>query len=152
MVRPQVKIERIEGWCTLTFYLSFLQALNVAFSMHVSAATTYDITRLLGAATRLTKTIKIVSLLQPSPETVGNFDEVIVFSEGKIIYSGPIDDVIVYFNELGYEIPEVCVSSFLPEPILYFALLNLLAYIAFPSEWMSRTGSKRFPLRTGRGF
>jgi hypothetical protein len=41
---------------------------------------------------------------------VANFDEVIVCSEGQIVYSGPIDDVIAYFNELGYEIPEVCVS------------------------------------------
>jgi hypothetical protein len=83
----------------------------IAFLMHVCfpAATTYDITRLLGAATRLTKTIKIVSLLQPAPETVSNFDEIIVCSEGQIVYSGPIDDVISYFNELGYEIPEVCV-------------------------------------------
>ena len=79
-------------------------------SFILPAATTYDITRLLGAATRLTKSIKIVSLLQPAPETVANFDEVIVCSEGQIVYSGPIDDVIAYFNELGYEIPEVCVS------------------------------------------
>lgn len=72
-----------------------------------AAATTYDITRLMGTATRLTKTIKIVSLLQPPPETVANFDEIIVVSEGKIIYSGPLEDVLNYFNGLGYDVPEV---------------------------------------------
>lgn len=70
------------------------------------AATTFDITRLLGIFTRMTKTIKIVSLLQPPPETVANFDELILISDGKIIYSGPIEEVIEYFEELGYEIPE----------------------------------------------
>jgi ABC-type multidrug transport system ATPase subunit len=48
----------------------------------------------------------IISLLQPPPETVANFDELILLGEGKIIYSGPINEVIDYFNSLGYEIPE----------------------------------------------
>ena len=60
----------------------------------------------MGAVTRIMNSIKIVSLLQPPPETVANFDEVIVVSEGRIIYAGPLEDVIEYFNELGYEIPE----------------------------------------------
>ena len=44
--------------------------------------------------------------MQPPPETVANFDELIVLSEGKIIYCGPVDEVIDHFNSLGYEIPE----------------------------------------------
>jgi len=71
-----------------------------------SAATTFDITRLMGMTTRMTNTVKVVSLLQPPPETVANFDDLILISEGKIIYSGPVDDVIPYFNSLGYDIPE----------------------------------------------
>jgi len=75
-------------------------------STGLDAATTYDIVRLLGVESRLSETIKIVSLLQPPPETVALFDELIVLSEGKIIYSGPVDEVIDHFNSLGYEIPE----------------------------------------------
>jgi ABC-type multidrug transport system ATPase subunit len=45
-------------------------------------------------------------LLQPPPETVANFDEIVLLGEGKIIYCGPVDEVIDYFNSLGYEIPE----------------------------------------------
>ena len=48
----------------------------------------------------------VVSLLQPPPETFANFDELILLSEGKIIYSGPVDEVIEHFSSLGYEIPE----------------------------------------------
>jgi ABC-type multidrug transport system ATPase subunit len=75
-------------------------------STGLDAATTFDITRTLAAATRLTESIKIVSLLQPPPETVANFDELILLCEGKIIYFGPVEEVVGYFNSLGYVIPE----------------------------------------------
>jgi ABC-type multidrug transport system ATPase subunit len=75
-------------------------------STGLDAATTFDITRTLAAATRITESIKIVSLLQPPPETVANFDELIVLSEGKIIYFGPVEDVVDHFNSLGYNIPD----------------------------------------------
>jgi ABC-type multidrug transport system ATPase subunit len=75
-------------------------------STGLDAATTFDITRTLAAATRLTESIKIVSLLQPPPETVANFDEVIVLCEGKIIFFGPVEEVVGHFNRLGYVIPE----------------------------------------------
>lgn len=75
-------------------------------STGLDAATTYDITRLLGAASRITKGMFIISLLQPPPETVANFDELILLSDGKIIYSGPVDKVLDHFNSLGYEIPD----------------------------------------------
>jgi ABC-type multidrug transport system ATPase subunit len=74
-------------------------------STGLDAATTFDITHMLAAATRVAETIKIVSLLQPSPETVANFDELIVLAEGKIIYFGPVEDVLEYFQSLGYKIP-----------------------------------------------
>lgn len=54
----------------------------------------------------MTPTIKIVSLLQPPPETVANFDEIILLAEGRVIYSGPIDKIIGHFESLGYQIPE----------------------------------------------
>jgi hypothetical protein len=75
-------------------------------STGLDAATTFDITRFMAAATRIKKSISIVSLLQPPPETVANFDELIFLSGGKIIYCGPVEDVICYFNRLGYEIPD----------------------------------------------
>jgi ABC-2 type transporter len=50
--------------------------------------------------------VRIVSLLQPPPETVANFDEIVLLSEGKVIFSGPIERIIPYFHDLGYEIPQ----------------------------------------------
>ena len=75
-------------------------------STGLDAATTFDITRTLSLASQLTDSIKIVSLLQPPPETVANFDELILLAEGKIIYVGPVEDVVEYFGALGYKIPE----------------------------------------------
>ena len=70
------------------------------------AATTFDITRLIGVVNRMTERITVVSLLQPPPETVALFDDVILVSEGMVIYCGPVDRVEEYFNSLGYGIPE----------------------------------------------
>lgn len=55
---------------------------------------------------RIKNITMIVSLLQPPPETVANFDDLILLSEGKVIYCGPVNEVINHFNSLGYEIPE----------------------------------------------
>ena len=57
---------------------------------------------------------RILALLQPSPETVSLFDEVIVLAEGKVLYSGPIETVQEYFQNLGYTPPpEMDVADFL---------------------------------------
>ena len=45
-------------------------------------------------------TTRLVSLLQPGPETFSLFDEVILLAEGQLIYSGPIDQVVDYFGWL----------------------------------------------------
>lgn len=55
-----------------------------------------------------------MSLLQPGPETFSLFDEVILLAEGRLIYAGPIDDVLDYFRKLGYRPPNTMdVADFL---------------------------------------
>jgi ABC-2 type transporter len=61
---------------------------------------------LIGEVNKLTNYIKIVSLLQPPPETFALFDELILMSEGQVIFSGPMDEVVPHFLSLGYELPE----------------------------------------------
>mmetsp|Transcript_5811 Transcript_5811/g.16301 ORF Transcript_5811/g.16301 Transcript_5811/m.16301 type:complete len:1475 (+) Transcript_5811:148-4572(+) len=75
-------------------------------STGLDAATTYDITKLMGQVARVKNVTPIVSLLQPPPETVANFDELILLSEGKIIYCGPVDSVLSHFESLGYLLPD----------------------------------------------
>ena len=49
---------------------------------------------------------RVISLLQPSPETVALFDEVIVMAEGQIVYAGPVKSVENYFADIGYVCPK----------------------------------------------
>eukprot|EP00529_Nitzschia_sp_RCC80_P004459 CAMPEP_0113521168 /NCGR_PEP_ID=MMETSP0014_2-20120614/44492_1 /TAXON_ID=2857 /ORGANISM="Nitzschia sp." /LENGTH=907 /DNA_ID=CAMNT_0000419101 /DNA_START=83 /DNA_END=2802 /DNA_ORIENTATION=+ /assembly_acc=CAM_ASM_000159 len=75
-------------------------------STGLDAATTFDICKLLGEATAISQTVKIVTLLQPPPETFALFDNLILLSEGKVIYSGPIEKVVPHFESLGYDLPD----------------------------------------------
>ena len=70
------------------------------------AATTYDIVKLIKFGGQMTQTCKIISLLQPPPEVVALFDEIILLSDGKVIYSGPTENIIDHFGALGYSLPE----------------------------------------------
>lgn len=79
---------------------------NDEISTGLDAATTYDISKILGETTRLRHTVRIVSLLQPSPEVVALFDELILMGEGRILYAGPVDEVTRHFKSLGYEQPD----------------------------------------------
>ena len=75
-------------------------------STGLDSTSTYEIIQSLMFATRSNKTTRIMSLLQPSPETFSLFDEVILLAEGCIVYAGPVDKAVDYFNELGYVIPD----------------------------------------------
>jgi ABC-type multidrug transport system ATPase subunit len=75
-------------------------------STGLDSAVTYDIAFSIVQFAKAAKTTRIVSLLQPGPETFSLFDEVIVLSQGYVIYAGPIDDVVEYFEDLGYVQPE----------------------------------------------
>ena len=77
-----------------------------AISTGLDAATTYDMIQVILYGGRQRKRTGIFSLLQPSPETVSLFDEVIVLAEGQIIFAGPIEDVEDYFASIGFHCPE----------------------------------------------
>jgi len=50
-------------------------------------------------------TVRVVSLLQPPPETVALFDEVILLDKGHVLYFGPVDEITAHFKSLGYAQP-----------------------------------------------
>ena len=58
----------------------------------------------------------IIALLQPDPLTYDLFDDILVLSEGRIIYHGPREDVMTFFNSVGFECPpRKGVADFLQE-------------------------------------
>jgi ABC-2 type transporter len=83
-------------------------------STGLDAASTFDIVDIMTFYGRMQRTCRVIALLQPSPETVACFDEVLVIAEGKLLFAGPILDVQSYFEQLGYNPPETMdVADFL---------------------------------------
>lgn len=83
-------------------------------STGLDAAVTHDICESICEFSRAMYTTRIVSLLQPGPETFCLFDEVIVLSEGYVIYAGPPGEIMNHFNSLGYKLPAIVdVADFL---------------------------------------
>ncbi|KAL9185143.1 LOW QUALITY PROTEIN: hypothetical protein ACHAXT_002920 [Thalassiosira profunda] len=76
-------------------------------STGLDTASTVDILRILSYSSRLLNRISVVSLLQPSPEAVALFDEVILLGDGgHVIYVGPTEEACDYFRGLGYVQPD----------------------------------------------
>lgn len=87
-----------------------------AVSNGLDAATTFQIFQAARLWTDLLGVTTCVSLLQPAPEVFDLFDDLIILSEGQIIYQGPVDSVLSYFVALGYECPvHVDLADFLQE-------------------------------------
>ena len=72
----------------------------------LDSAATYDITNSLRKAGRILGTTAIISLLQPPPETLDLFDDILLVDHGRIMYHGPRADVIGYFDGLGFVKPD----------------------------------------------
>ena len=71
----------------------------------LDASSTFEMIQTLTLASKDFQRTRIISLLQPSPETVALFDELILLAEGQILYAGPISKVEDYFAKIGYRAP-----------------------------------------------
>lgn len=75
-------------------------------STGLDAASTFDMIQMILYFGRRRELTRVISLLQPSPNTFSLFDEVILLAEGMLLYSGPILEVQDYFAGIGYAAPE----------------------------------------------
>lgn len=58
----------------------------------------------------------LMALLQPAPEVFELFDDVLLLSEGQVVFHGPKEQVVPCFSSLGFEIPyRKGVADFLQE-------------------------------------
>ena len=48
----------------------------------------------------------LTALLQPQPEAYDLFDDVLLIAEGSIIYHGPREDIVPFFESCGFKCPE----------------------------------------------
>ncbi|KAM3377923.1 pleiotropic drug resistance protein 3 [Capsicum galapagoense] len=82
----------------------------------LDSSTTYQIAACLQQLAHITDATILISLLQPAPETFDLFDDIILMAEGKILYHGPRNSALEFFESCGFKCPErKGVADFLQE-------------------------------------
>lgn len=95
-------------------------AANALFMDEIStgldSSTTYQIVNSLQKWVHILDGTAVISLLQPAPETYDLFDDVILLSDGHIVYQGPREQVLEFFEAMGFKCPDrKGVADFLQE-------------------------------------
>ncbi|CAL5053309.1 unnamed protein product [Urochloa decumbens] len=75
-------------------------------STGLDSSTTFQIVKCLQQIVHLGEATILMSLLQPAPETYDLFDDIILLSEGQIVYQGPREYVLEFFESCGFRCPE----------------------------------------------
>ncbi|XWS73072.1 hypothetical protein CRYUN_Cryun02cG0094200 [Craigia yunnanensis] len=85
-------------------------------STGLDSSTTFQIVNSLRQSIHILNGTALISLLQPAPETYGLFDDIILLSDGQIVYQGPRENVLEFFEYMGFQCPErKGVADFLQE-------------------------------------
>ncbi|ETP46137.1 hypothetical protein F442_07571 [Phytophthora nicotianae P10297] len=74
-------------------------------STGLDSAATYDIMKALRTWCNTLGGSVVVALLQPTPEVVEQFDDILMIHEGHMVYHGPRVDILDYFKERGFTCP-----------------------------------------------
>ncbi|KDP36994.1 hypothetical protein JCGZ_06050 [Jatropha curcas] len=85
-------------------------------STGLDSSTTYQIVNSLRQSIHILNGTAVISLLQPAPETYNLFDDIILISDGQIVYHGPRERVLEFFEHMGFKCPDrKGVADFLQE-------------------------------------
>ncbi|KAL6621304.1 hypothetical protein ACP70R_033736 [Stipagrostis hirtigluma subsp. patula] len=85
-------------------------------STGLDSSTTYQIVNSLRQTIHILDGTAVISLLQPAPETYNLFDDIILLSDGYIVYQGPREHVLEFFDLMGFRCPKrKGVADFLQE-------------------------------------
>ncbi|WJZ98041.1 hypothetical protein VitviT2T_016598 [Vitis vinifera] len=75
-------------------------------STGLDSSTTFQIINSIKQSIHILNKTTLISLLQPAPETYDLFDDIILISEGQIVYQGPCEYVLEFFESMGFRCPE----------------------------------------------
>ncbi|XP_027333289.1 pleiotropic drug resistance protein 1-like isoform X2 [Abrus precatorius] len=85
-------------------------------STGLDSSTTFQIINSIRQSIHILNGTALVSLLQPAPETYQLFDDIILLTDGQIVYQGPRENVLEFFESMGFRCPErKGVADFLQE-------------------------------------
>lgn len=126
-------------------------------STGLDSSTTYQIVNSLRQSVHILGGTAVIALLQPAPETYDLFDDIILLSDGQIVYQGPREHVLEFFESMGFKCPErKGVADFLQE-VSSSCITN--AYLVLKREFVSiyisifsiRLHQERISISTGLG-
>ncbi|PQQ21262.1 pleiotropic drug resistance protein 1 [Prunus yedoensis var. nudiflora] len=75
-------------------------------STGLDSSTTFQIVNSIKQFIRILNGTVVISLLQPAPETYELFDDIILLSDGQIVYQGSREHVLEFFESMGFKCPE----------------------------------------------
>ncbi|VAI72203.1 unnamed protein product [Triticum turgidum subsp. durum] len=85
-------------------------------STGLDSSSTFQIVKYVRHLVHVMNDTVMISLLQPPPETYNLFDDIILLSEGYIVYHGPGENILEFFESAGFRCPErKGVADFLQE-------------------------------------
>ncbi|KAG6409673.1 hypothetical protein SASPL_127715 [Salvia splendens] len=85
-------------------------------STGLDSSTTFQIVNMLRQQVHIMKGTAFISLLQPAPETYALFDDIVLLSDGQVVYQGPREEVLGFFESMGFKCPDrKGVADFLQE-------------------------------------
>lgn len=85
-------------------------------STGLDSSTTFQIVKYMKQMVHIMDVTMIISLLQPAPESYDLFDDIILLSEGQIVYQGPRENILEFFEYMGFKCPDrKGVADFLQE-------------------------------------
>ncbi|KAM0864568.1 hypothetical protein ACQ4PT_043847 [Festuca glaucescens] len=85
-------------------------------STGLDSSSTFQIVKYVKQLVHVMNETVMISLLQPPPETYNLFDDIILLSEGYIVYHGPRENILEFFESSGFRCPErKGVADFLQE-------------------------------------
>ncbi|KMT19204.1 hypothetical protein BVRB_1g015960 [Beta vulgaris subsp. vulgaris] len=85
-------------------------------STGLDSSTTFQIVKCIGNFVHQMEGTVLMALLQPAPETFELFDDLMLLSEGHMVYHGPREEVLEFFESIGFRLPtRKGVADFLQE-------------------------------------
>nr|KAE8946188.1 ABC transporter G family member 37 [Phytophthora fragariae] len=74
-------------------------------STGLDSAATFDIIKSMRTWCKTLGGSAVIALLQPTPEVVEMFDDILMINEGHMMYHGPRTEILDYFEEKGFTCP-----------------------------------------------
>ncbi|CAL5088799.1 unnamed protein product [Urochloa decumbens] len=85
-------------------------------STGLDSSTTFQIVNSIRQTIHIVGGTAVIALLQPAPETYELFDDIILLSDGQVVYNGPREHVLEFFESVGFQCPQrKGVADFLQE-------------------------------------